>query len=286
MAAARIVTEILLQKFTYKKRSEDSDRRKLVFTRFFCVNFCTRLQWKAEIAAQKEEIINFVLTFVMLIMDLSEQVERIQNKILNYKKAGYEQCITSSFQSHSLPLLHIVSRAIPDLPVLFIDTGYHFPETYAFRNEIADDWGLNLVNVRSKTAKNQQIDMDGQFLFSSSPEQCCHINKVEPLDDAMRMYDIWIAGLRRDQTSHRSGLQEEEFQENGLVKYHPILEWNSKMIYDYAQEHSLPKHPLEAKGYLSIGCMPCTNSISEDMERSGRWYGSKKTECGIHLSKS
>lgn len=219
-------------------------------------------------------------------MDLQIFVDKIQNRILNYKKAGYEQCITSSFQTHSLPLLHIVSRAIPDLPVLFIDTGFHFPETYAFRNQIAHDWNLNLVNVQSKTAKNQQVGSGGEFLFMSDPEYCCHINKVEPLDEAIAPYDIWIAGLRRDQTSHRNSLQEEEFQENGMVKYHPILEWNSKMIYDYAKAHDLPKHPLEAKGYLSIGCMPCTNSISEDMERSGRWYGSKKTECGIHLSKS
>lgn len=217
-------------------------------------------------------------------MDLKLKVEQIQNRILNYKKAGYQLCITSSFQTHSLPLLHIVTTAIPDLPVLFIDTGFHFPETYAFRNQIKGDWNLNLINVQSKTAKNQQVDADGQFLYSTDPEYCCHINKVEPLDDAMKIYDIWIAGLRKDQTKFRTTLQEEEFQEEGLIKYHPILDWNSKMIYDYAKAFNLPQHPLEAQGYLSIGCMPCTNSVSEDMERSGRWYGSKKTECGIHLN--
>lgn len=217
--------------------------------------------------------------------ELNEKVEQIQNKILNYKKAGYRLCITSSFQTHSLPLLHIVTQAIPDLPVLFIDTGFHFPETYAFRNQITQDWDLNLVNVRSKTAKNQQVDAEGQFLYASDPEYCCHINKVEPLDEAIKIYDIWIAGLRKDQTKFRTTLKEEEFQEGGLIKYHPILEWNSKMIYDYAQAHQLPQHPLDAQGYMSIGCMPCTNSVSEDMERSGRWYGSKKTECGIHLNK-
>ena len=219
-------------------------------------------------------------------MMLQQQVEKIQNKILNYKKAGYNLCITSSFQTHSLPLLHIVSSAIPEIPVLFIDTGFHFPETYQFRNELAQKWTLNLINVQSKTAKNQQVDADGQFLYSSDPEYCCHINKVEPLDEAIKGYDIWIAGLRKDQTSFRNSLAEEEFQENGLMKYHPILDWNSKMIFEYSKLHNLPNHPLEAKGYLSIGCMPCTNSISEDMERSGRWFGSKKTECGIHLNKN
>ncbi len=216
-------------------------------------------------------------------MELESRIEHIQNEILNYKKAGYELCITSSFQTHSLPLLHIVTRVIPNLPVLFIDTGYHFPETYEFRNLIAEDWNLNLINVQSKTAKNQQIDSEGQFLFNSDPEYCCHINKVEPLDEAIKPYDVWIAGLRRDQTSYRKNLEEKEIQANGQIKYHPILDWNSKMVYTYQKEHNLPNHPLEEKGYLSIGCMPCTNSISEDMERSGRWYGSKKTECGIHL---
>lgn len=225
----------------------------------------------------------FIYLCILFIMETQTKVEKIQNQILNYQKAEYELCITSSFQTHSLPLLHIVTQAIPDLPVLFIDTGFHFPETYAFRNQIAEDWQLNLINIQSKTAKNQQVDAEGQFLFSTDPEYCCHINKVEPLDEGLKGYDVWIAGLRRDQTSHRNTLQEEVFLDNGLMKYHPILEWNSKMIYQYAQEHQLPRHPLEAKGYLSIGCMPCTNSISEDMERSGRWYGSKKTECGIHL---
>ena len=219
-------------------------------------------------------------------MNLSENTEIIQNKILNYRKAGYQLCITSSFQTHSLPLLHIVTRAIPDLPVLFIDTGYHFPETYAFRNQIAADWGLNLINVRSKTAKNQQTGPEGHFLYTSDPEYCCHINKVEPLDEALIPYDIWIAGLRRDQTRFRSDLQEEVFQDNGIMKYHPILDWNSKMIYSYIKEFNLPSHPLEAKGFLSIGCMPCTNSVTEDMERSGRWYGRNKTECGIHLNRN
>ncbi|MDO5654793.1 MAG: phosphoadenylyl-sulfate reductase [Flavobacteriaceae bacterium] len=219
-------------------------------------------------------------------MDLKIQVETIQNKILNYQKAGYRLCISSSFQTHSLSLLHIVTQAIPDLPVLFIDTGYHFPETYAFRNQITQEWQLNLINVQSKTPKNQQVDTNGQFLYATDPEYCCVINKVEPLNEALLQYDVWIAGLRRDQTKFREDLQEEVFQENGILKYHPILNWNSKMIYEYAKQNNLPRHPLEDKGYFSIGCMPCTTSVSEDMERSGRWFGSKKTECGIHLTKS
>lgn len=131
-------------------------------------------------------------------MEINKAVEKIQNQLLNYHQNGNKLCITSSFQSHSLPLLHIATRALPSIDVLFIDTGFHFPETYAFRNQIAEDWGFRLVNVQSKTAKNQQIATSGEFLFANNPEYCCHINKVEPLNDAIEKYDIWIAGLRRD----------------------------------------------------------------------------------------
>lgn len=218
-------------------------------------------------------------------MEINKAVKKIQNQLLNYHQNGNKLCITSSFQSHSLPLLHIATRALPSIDVLFIDTGFHFPETYAFRNQIAEDWGFRLVNVQSKTAKNQQITTSGEFLFANNPEYCCHINKVEPLNDAIEKYDIWIAGLRRDQTKFRATLNEEEILASGVVKFHPILDWNSKMIYEYAQQHHLPKHPLETKGFLSIGCMPCTTNIDTEMERNGRWYGSKKSECGIHLNK-
>lgn len=215
---------------------------------------------------------------------VSEAVKQIHDALFLYQSSGKSLCITSSFQTHSLPLLHIVTRALPDIPVLFIDTGFHFPETYAFRNELEKAWGLNVHNLTSETTKVQQMDNEGKFLYSSDPEYCCHLNKVVPLNKEVEKYDVWIAGLRRDQTSFRKGLEDEVLQPNGQLKYHPILEWNSKMIYEYRKMHELPTHPLEAKGYLSIGCQPCTHSAIEDAERNGRWYGSKKSECGIHLN--
>lgn len=218
-------------------------------------------------------------------MEINSAVEEIQNQLINYQNQDKKLCITSSFQSHSLPLLHIVTRTLPSINVLFIDTGFHFPETYAFRNQIVEDWGINLVNLRSKVSKNQQIAANGEFLFANNPEYCCHINKVEPLDDEIEKYNVWIAGLRRDQTEFRETLHQNEILTNGVLKYHPILDWNSKMIYEYAQLHNLPKHPLETKGYLSVGCMPCTTNINTEIARNGRWYGSKKNECGIHLNK-
>lgn len=215
-------------------------------------------------------------------MELEKEIEKIKNTLNNLQKEGKKICITSSFQTHSLPLLHLCKEAIADIPVLFIDTGYHFPETYSFRDQIVKEWGLNLVNLKSKVTRLQQKDSQGLPLYTTNPEYCCHINKVEPLDKEITNYDIWVAGLRRDQTSFRSALAEFKLQKNGVTKYHPILEWNSKMIYKYRQLYNLPAHPLEEKGYLSIGCLPCTSSVTEAGERGGRWLGSNKTECGIH----
>src|SRR5699024_8369681 len=153
--------------------------------------------------------------------------------------------MTSSFQTHSLPLLHIMTKIYPELPVLFIDTGFHFPETYAFRDKIEKDWHLNLINLRSSVPKNQQQDEEGRFLYTADPEYCCFINKVKPLQEEVNKYDVWVAGLRKDQTAFRKTLSKKEHQRNGQIKYHPILEWTSKMIYEYAKEHQLPEHQLD-----------------------------------------
>lgn len=191
---------------------------------------------------------------------MKQELEKINKQLHQYRDSGKSVCITSSFQTHSLPLLHLITRVLPDIPVLFIDTGFHFPETYAFRNELTEKWGLNLINLTAETTKVQQMDGEGKFYYSSDPEYCCHLNKVVPLNKEVEKYDVWVAGLRRDQTAFRQGLDLEQIQPNGQIKYHPILEWNSKMIYEYRKEHNLPTHPLEAKGYLSIGCQPCTHS--------------------------
>lgn len=215
-------------------------------------------------------------------MNLGKEINKIEEQLLEFLDEQKNICITSSFQTHSLPLLHICSKMVPEIEVLFIDTGFHFAETYDFRDTIVKDWNLNLVNVKSSVSKHQQKNSDGHFLYSSDTNYCCHINKVEPLETELVNYDVWIAGLRRDQTKYRNTLQ--EFQnKNGILKYHPILDWNSKMIYSYKREFNLPNHPLDNKGYLSIGCMPCTRSSIDNTERGARWYGTQKTECGIHL---
>jgi len=207
---------------------------------------------------------------------------QISDKLTTYKAAGKTMFVSSSFQTHSLPLLHIISRFQPDIPVYFLNTGFHFPETMEFRHVIGEQFGLHIIDAISPVSKAGQRDEQGKFFFVNNPDHCCYLNKVLPMEPVIQQHDVWINGVRKDQTKFRSTLSEVEVMGEGKLRYHPMLDWNSKMIWEYRQEYNLPEHPLEAKGYLSIGCMPCTRSFAETQDaRSGRWSGQSKEECGI-----
>lgn len=209
--------------------------------------------------------------------------EGIKTKITTYKEQGKKLFTSSSFQSHSLVMLHLLSRIDKTIPVYFINTGYHFAETIKFRDQVADQFGLNVKSLTSETPKHLQKNAAGQLLFTSDPDFCCYLNKVAPLDLILAEYDVWINGVRGDQSATRKAMQVEQAAPHDTVRFHPMLDWNSKMVYDYQKEFDLPKHPLEEKGYFSIGCEPCTRKFDLDMqEREARWYGMNKTECGLH----
>lgn len=217
-------------------------------------------------------------------MNFTEFEKNLFYKIEQYSNAGGKLCTTSSFQTQSVPLLHIISKIDAKIPVLFIDTGFHFPETYTFVNELKDRFNLNVVRVSSNIEKYFQKDTNGMFLYNMNPDSCCNINKVIPLDIELNSYDVWIAGVRRDQTENRKNSIEEVLIKDRLIKFQPMLDWDAKLIYKYIQENNLPKHPLENKGYFSVGCMPCTKKMEEFSIREGRWTGLNKKECGIHLN--
>ena len=190
---------------------------------------------------------------------------------------------TSSFQSHSIVLLHILSRIDKSIPVYFINTGYHFSDTISFRDDISERFGLNLVDLKSPTPKLMQRDAQGNFLYASDPDYCCHINKTSPMEAVLQSNDIWINGVRGDQSAVRKAMRVEQKAPHGTVRFHPMLDWSAKMIYQYRKEFDLPEHYLDSKGYQSIGCAPCTRKIDLGMaEREARWYGMNKTECGLH----
>jgi len=133
--------------------------------------------------------------------------------------------------------------------------------------------------------KNIQKDSMGNLLFTSDPDYCCYLNKIQPLDNILIENDVWINGIRADQSANRKEMNEIEKAPHNVLRYHPILNWTKQELYKYIKEHKLPRHPLDDKGYISIGCEPCTRKIQiGDSEREGRWFGMKKTECGLHTN--
>ena len=187
--------------------------------------------------------------------------------------------VTSSFQAECVVLVHMLRQYRPDIPVLFLDTVHHFEETYRYRDEIAAAWGLNLVTLRAAEP--------APGLWRDSTRACCGRHKVDPLFAALRNYDTWFTGLRRDQSASRAGLQEVEPFSVGeaatLRKVSPLARWTTADVREYASAHDIPLLPLYERGYTSIGCEPCTSRpLDPGNERSGRW-GGQKLECGIHL---
>jgi phosphoadenosine phosphosulfate reductase len=216
-------------------------------------------------------------------MKTTSDISIIENKITNYRSTGKSIFATSSFQSHSLPLLHIISRIDNSIPVYFMNTGFLFPKTITFAEQLASELDLRIIGLRSATPKVHQLDHDGRFYFTSDPDHCCYLNKVQPLEPVLMTHDIWINGIRADQSAQRKEMHEEESAPFDTTRYHPMLKWNARMIHAYVSEFNLPAHPLESDGYLSIGCEPCTTRfLSEGNERNARWFGMNKTECGLH----
>ena len=185
--------------------------------------------------------------------------------------------VATSFQSSGLVILHMLRELRPDLPVLFLDTGFHFPETLAFRERISEMWDLKLVDLRGEHGSvERQTEIYGPELFRRDPDQCCFINKVKPLQDALEEYDGWISGLRRDKSPLRAEtpIVEAQLLPSGseVLKIHPLAGWSRSDVDDYIDRHEIPTNPLLERGLASIGCAPCTRAVSNgEGERAGRW---------------
>ena len=194
-------------------------------------------------------------------------------------------CITCSFQAEDVVVLHLLRERMPDVPVLFLDTGYHFAETYEYRDRLTQEWSLNLVNVLPEKTIEQQESEFG-ILYREQPTKCCQLRKVEPLMRSLEPFDIWFTGLRREQSPTRKNLKKVEQHRlpsgKTLLKVSPLADWTWAQVWEYTGKHGLTYLPQYDRGYASIGCEPCT-AIPDDPAnpRSGRWSG-KKLECGIH----
>lgn len=214
--------------------------------------------------------------------EIRNKIEAISDQFERFRNEGKTYFASSSFQTHSLPMLHILSKIAPEMPVYFIQTGFHFPETLKFRDQIALEFDIQVSNVESSIPKIQQRNGQGNFYFTSDPDYCCFLNKTQPMEPLLEKYDVWVNGVRADQNANRKSLKPMESTPQGGTRYHPMLDWTKQEIWQYIAVMDLPRHPLDAKGYVSIGCEPCTMKPSIGDEREGRWLGQKKTECGLH----
>jgi phosphoadenosine phosphosulfate reductase len=225
----------------------------------------------------------------MEVESIAETVERLTPEqaletVLAAKKNA-RACLTTSFQAEGMAILHILRKRIPDLPVLFLETGYHFAQTYEFRDRIAEEWSLNLVNVLPARTVAEQESVFG-ILYRSDPTRCCQLRKVEPLMRSLEPYDIWFTGLRREQSPTRKNLKKVELHRlssgKTLWKVNLLADWTWSQVWDYARVNAISHLPQYDEGYPSIGCQPCTAlPVDPNNPRSGRWGGTK-LECGIH----
>jgi phosphoadenosine phosphosulfate reductase len=194
-------------------------------------------------------------------------------------------CLTCSFQAEDIIVLNLLRKRIPKIPVLFLETGYHFAETYQFRDQIAREWDLNLVNIAAKKTVAEQESEFG-ILYRDEPTKCCQLRKVEPLMEALEPFEVWFTGLRREQSPTRKNLRKAEDHRlpsgKTVLKVSPLADWAWAKVWEYTGTNRLNYLPQYDQGYLSIGCEPCT-ALPDDPSnpRSGRW-GGKKLECGIH----
>ena len=212
----------------------------------------------------------------------SSTPEQVIDGALKY--FGRRFALVSSFGAESAVLLHLAAQVSPDIPVLFLDTGKLFGETKRFRDQLADELGLTDVRTIMPDQNDLQREDPKGGLWTQDTNKCCYIRKVKPLSQILHGFEGWASGRKRFQGGVRSLLPHFEASD-GRVKVNPLALWTKDDVSDYMDAHDLPRHPLVAEGFASIGCMPCTDRVADgENERAGRWRGQTKTECGIHLS--
>ncbi|MEM8533376.1 MAG: phosphoadenylyl-sulfate reductase [Chloroflexota bacterium] len=215
-------------------------------------------------------------------------IDKSPEHILDWATKQFEQdvVLTCSFGGPSgMVLLDMLSQLGRGTPVVFLDTDLLFPETYTLAEAAAQRYGITIECRRPALSLDEQSDQFGPQLYEHDPDRCCGIRKVQPLADALRPYHAWISGIRRDQSSSRSQVSLIEWnRRHQVLKLNPLAFWTEREVWSYIHKHDVPYNPLLDQGYSSLGCTPCTRRPqSLDDPRSGRWVGSGKTECGIHI---
>jgi len=208
-------------------------------------------------------------------------------RILQWAVDMYQRRLTmaTAFGPEGCVLIAMLAEIDPSIHIFNLETGYQFPETLELRERIKDRYGIAVEYVRPQESVAEMESRFGGPIYGSTPQECCRIRKVEPLKNAIVGYDAWITGIRRDQTSHRADARIVEWDAKfNLVKVNPLATWTRKDVWTYILENDVPYNQLHDRGYPSIGCWPCTRAVNAgDDDRSGRWAGSSRVECGLHV---
>ncbi|WP_027087384.1 phosphoadenylyl-sulfate reductase [Cohnella panacarvi] len=189
-----------------------------------------------------------------------------------------------SFGAEDVVLVDMLQKVSPKTDIFYLDTDFHFKETYETRDKLIERYGLNFVEMKPLITPEEQAAQHGDELWKSDPTSCCNIRKVDPLTRVLGRYEAWITGIRRDQAPTRANAKKIEYDVKfGLVKFNPIASWTSEDVWNYIRENNVPYNPLHDQNYPSIGCEHCTRPVMPGEDpRAGRWSGNEKTECGLH----
>jgi phosphoadenosine phosphosulfate reductase len=193
--------------------------------------------------------------------------------------------MATAFGAEGCCILHMLAEIEPSVHVFNLETGYQFPETLALRERIRERYGIEVELVQPELSVAEYEAEHGGPLYRCRPDQCCEDRKIQPLRRVVSDYDAWISAIRRDQTTDRAKASTVHWDAKfGLVKINPLLNWTKEDIWSFIVQNDVPYNPLHDEGYPSIGCWPCTRPVQEGQdERSGRWAGSTKKECGLHV---
>jgi len=200
------------------------------------------------------------------------------------EELGDKLMMTTAFGYSGIVLLSFIKDVDKHIPIYFIDTGYHFQETLKLRLKIMEDWNLDIQMISSSRSAKELDQLLGKEAYHVDPDLCCYYRKVEPLQNLMHAATVWLSANRRDQSPTRADTEVIGIDGRGQIKINPLFNWTRDDCWNYIRKYDLPYNPLHDQFYPSIGCYPCTNPIDKGGdERSGRWVGSDKIECGLHV---
>lgn len=192
--------------------------------------------------------------------------------------------LAASFGAEDVVLIDMLHKLAPTIPVFYLDTNKHFPQTYATRDRLQERYGTSFIQVLPQLTLAEQAEEHGDKLWEREPDLCCQIRKVEPLKRVLSGYEAWMTGIRREQSPTRAHTQKVEWDEKfNLMKFNPLADWTDAQVWEYIHEHDVPYNPLHDRNFPSIGCSVCTRPVMPGEDpRAGRWTGFAKTECGLH----